>query len=152
MFRFCEVDKRAASRLSLLNNNSELDMDQLAPPEISGHSQIDPILTPHHEPQLTRPMVDFEANTGSSRRMDKEVDAKGLSVHYPSEIGVRRTDRQSNVEEEHTIRASSVADTDEDEFEEAYDWSTDDDLLDKEAKFEHTVTGEQPRKGWGPKR
>ena len=95
-------------------------------------------------------MVNFEGNASSSPT-DVEVKTKKPSVHYPSECDMPRTDNKSNIEE-HPPPASSLAGTDDEDFEERYDWSADEDLLDEATELDHAVSGENHPKGWGPKR
>ena len=96
-------------------------------------------------------MVNTEGNAGSSRA-DVGVNTKKPSVHYPSECDVPRTDQKLNIEE-HTVKALSIADTDDEDFEDIYDWSTDEDLIGQDTDFGQTVGGgENPPKRWGSKR
>lgn len=96
-------------------------------------------------------MVNFKINSESSDK-DTEVEPKNFFVHYPSEFDVHNTDGIPHVQD-HTVRPASVAGTDDEDFEEKYDWSADEDLVDEEAKFtESTAEDEARLKGWGPKR
>jgi hypothetical protein len=89
-------------------------------------------------------------NTTDSSPKEAELHTKKKpSVHYPDESNLRQT---KNVQEQHTARVDSIAATDDEDFEEMYDWSTDEDLVDEEARFEHKMGGEKARQGCGPKR
>lgn len=73
-------------------------------------------------------------------------DAKRRSVQFPV---VPTIDKESAYE--HPGIAPSIAETD-DGSDEDYDWSTDEDLVDQEAKFEEKLGLKKRQKGWGPRR
>ncbi|KAH8118525.1 Mechanosensitive ion channel-domain-containing protein [Phellopilus nigrolimitatus] len=92
--------------------------------------------------------------------VDTDADAKAPvnvkpSVHYPDELSHGpipsyatkevRLDSPDGI----SSRAPSLAGTDDDDDDDDYDWSTEDDLVDEEAKkFEKQMGGGQQRMGW----
>ncbi|KAH8830586.1 Mechanosensitive ion channel-domain-containing protein [Flagelloscypha sp. PMI_526] len=71
-------------------------------------------------------------------------------VHYPEHVQQRSGDMYGGG---HSRPASiATTDTEDDLDEENYDWSTDEDLVDQEAKFEEHIGGTKKKTGWGPKR
>ncbi|KIJ56591.1 hypothetical protein M422DRAFT_149686 [Sphaerobolus stellatus SS14] len=76
---------------------------------------------------------------------DLDSETKQRSVQFPSTVDFKTGDKDTHY-------AHSLADTDDGEEDEDYDWSTDEDLVDQEAKFEQKLGLNKPKKGWGPKR
>ncbi|KAF8528910.1 Mechanosensitive ion channel-domain-containing protein [Hysterangium stoloniferum] len=80
---------------------------------------------------------------------DASIEIKKFSVHYPSQLNVRG---DTETTEEFSGKPPSIADTEDENSDEYYDWSTDEDLVDEEAKFEEKMGIETKRKRWGPRR
>ncbi|KAI0771961.1 Mechanosensitive ion channel-domain-containing protein [Trametes elegans] len=66
------------------------------------------------------------------------------AVHYSDDMPSPAPDRFEP--EPISSRASSIAGTDDEDDEDAYDWSGDEDLVDEEAKFEHAMGVKKKRK------
>jgi len=81
---------------------------------------------------------------------DNDLESKRRSVQFPNTVEVKAVDRESTYD--YPGIAHSIADTDDGEDDEDYDWSTDEDLIDQEAKFEQQMGMKKRRKGWGPRR
>ncbi|KAF8592464.1 hypothetical protein K439DRAFT_1625826 [Ramaria rubella] len=141
------------SRESLFSNNHVTSGNSLPPSRrrIGSPSRHHGAgsLSPLYKQYPSTPMISLEGDMDILQ--NNAVKAKKPTVHYTSEVNVRSGNRPVNGEEP-TGKVPSLAGTDDEEFDENYDWSTDEDLVDEEAKFEHKIGGNQPRKGWGPKR
>jgi hypothetical protein len=82
------------------------------------------------------------------KEFDGDANFKRRSVQFP-EASVKAAPREPIYE--HPGVAASIIETD-DGSEEDYDWSTDEDLVDQEAKFEEKLGVKRRSKGWGPRR
>jgi hypothetical protein len=82
---------------------------------------------------------------------DSDLDIKPRAVQFPSNVEVKPV-IEKEIQAQTPHYAHSIAETDDGEDDEDYDWSTDEDLVDQEAKFDSKFGKKPKKKGWGPKR
>lgn len=104
-----------------------------------------PTPSPSYRSKASNPML---RNGSDNENKDGDGDTKRRSVQFPL-TSVKAAEKESVYD--HPGVAASIADTD-DGSDEYYDWSTDEDLVDQEAKFEEKLGVKRRQKGWGPKR
>ncbi|KAI0370172.1 hypothetical protein BV20DRAFT_944607 [Pilatotrama ljubarskyi] len=89
-----------------------------------------------------------EGNTSHfDEKQSPDHPAKGKhAVHYPDDVPDVPSPHDRFEPEPLSSRASSIAGTDDEDDEDAYDWSGEEDLVDQEAKFEHAMGVKKKRK------